>query len=68
MADNRVDRCVEIMCRKGCKTLRAEINALQDGVEVPEVASLSAVEREQVLSELKAIMAVYESTGSCAIE
>ena len=68
MADNRVDRCVEIMCQKGCKTLWADINALQNGVELAEVASLSVAEREQVLSELRAIMAVYESTGSCAVE
>lgn len=68
MTGNRVDRCVEIMCHKGCKTLWADIEALQNGVALPEVALLSVSEREQVLSELKAIMAVYESTGSCIVE
>lgn len=68
MVGNRVDQCVEIMCQKGCKTLWADIEALQNGVPLPEVALLSVSEREQVLSELKTIMAVYESTGTCNVE
>ena len=68
MTGNRVDRCVEIMCQKGCRTLWADIEALQKGVALPEVDSLSAAERQQVLSELKTIMAVYESTGSCDVD
>lgn len=68
MAGNRVEQCVENMCHKGCKMLWADIEALQNGVELPEVELLSASEREQVLVELKAIMAVYGSTGSCVAE
>ena len=68
MAGNRVDRCVESMCHKGCKMLWADIEALQNGVALPEVETLSASERAQVLVELKAIMAVYGSTGSCIAE
>ena len=68
MAANPVDRCVEVMCHKGCKTLWADIEALQNGITLPEVESLSGSEREQVLVELKAIMAVYGSTGSCVSE
>ena len=68
MTGNRVDHCVEMMCQKGCKTLWADIEALQNGIVLPEVNALSAAEREQVLSELKTIMAVYESTGSCDVE
>jgi len=56
------------MCQKGCKTLWADIEALQNGITLPEVGSLSGSEREQVLVELKAIMAVYGSTGSCVAE
>jgi hypothetical protein len=48
--------------------LWADIEALQNGVVLPEVELLSASEREQVLVELKAIMAVYGSTGSCVAE
>lgn len=68
MAANPVDRCVEVMCKKGCKALWEDIEALQKGVTLPEVDLLSELERRQVLAELKAIMAVYGSTGSCAPE
>lgn len=68
VAGSRVDKCVENMCHKGCKALWADIEALQNGLELPEVESLSAVERGEVLVELRAIMAVYASTGSCAAE
>ena len=68
VAGNRVHKCVENMCHKGCKALWADIEALENGMALPEVESLSVVEREQVLAELKAIMAVYASTGSCAAE
>ncbi len=68
MAGNPVDSCVEAMCQKGCKTLWADIEALQNGIALPEVESLSNLEREQVLVELKAIMAVYGNTGSCVAE
>ena len=50
MVGNRVDQCVEIMCQKGCKTLWADIEALQNGIALPEVELLSVSEREQVLS------------------
>ena len=65
MTGHRVEQCVEIMCRKGCKMLWADIEALENGVALPEVGALSTAERELVLVELKAIMAVYGSTGSC---
>lgn len=68
MAANPVDRCVEGMCKKGCKALWEDIEALQNGVALPEVDLLSEQERGQVLAELKAIMAVYGSTGSCATD
>ena len=68
MAGNRVEKCVENMCHKGCKALWADIEALQSGVTLPEVESLSVVEREEVLVELKAIMDVYASTGSCTTD
>jgi len=62
---NRVDQCVEVMCQKGCKTLWADIEALENGATLPEVELFTASECEQVLVELKAIMAVYGNSGSC---
>ena len=43
--------------------MNACILALQNGEEIPEVAGMSAVERQAVLEELASIMAVYD--GSC---
>ena len=63
MSPSRVEKCVEVMCHKGCKALWADIEALENGRVVEETSQLSGVERNQVLKELKSIMAVYE--GSC---
>lgn len=48
--------------------LWADIEALENGVALPEVTLLSTGECEQVLVELKAIMAVYDNSGSCVTD
>ena len=59
-----VEQCVEQLCRKGCRAVWADIDALESGVTLPEVRGLSAAEIAAVVAELKAVMAVYE--GTCA--
>lgn len=59
----RVQVCVDRLCEQGCSRVNACILALQNGEEVPEVADMSAVDRQAVLEELVSIMAVYD--GSC---
>ncbi len=59
-----VEQCVEQLCRKGCRAVWADIDALESGVTLPEVRGLSAAEIAAVIAELKAVMAVYE--GTCA--
>lgn len=59
-----IEQSVENLCRKGCKAVWADIDALEAGRRLPETAGLSAAERQRVIDELKAVMAVYE--GSCA--
>lgn len=58
-----VNRCVETLCLAGCDGVRSVIRALEQGEVVAEAAALSMVERQQVLAELKAIMAVYDRTS-----
>jgi hypothetical protein len=59
-----IEQSVENLCRKGCKAVWADIGALEVGRRLPETAGLSSAERQAVIDELKAVMAVYE--GSCA--
>jgi hypothetical protein len=61
MPDNskRIDQCVENLCMSGCSRVYDYIESLQQGEVFPEVAHLSALERQMVLSQLVAIMRVY---------
>ena len=58
-----VDQCVENLCEKGCQAVWSDIRALEAGQALSEVEGLSAAERMAVISELKAVMSVYE--GHC---
>lgn len=55
---------MEKLCRKGCRAVWSDIDALEAGAPVPEARGLSAAEVDAVISELKSIMTVYQ--GSCA--
>ena len=59
-----VEKSVEMLCGKGCRSVWADIDALEAGERLPEVEGLSSEERSMVIEELKAIMSVYK--GSCA--
>jgi len=54
-----VVRCVEALCHKGCRQVWYDIEAIEQGAALPETQGLSAAEQAAVLSELKAVMAVY---------
>jgi len=58
-----VEQCVERLCRKGCRAVWADIDALEAGKSLPEVRGLSRSEIRAVVGELKDVMAVYE--GNC---
>ena len=60
---NTVEACVDILCEQGCSRVNASISALQKGEDIPELAGLSAADRQVVLRQLIEIMAVYD--GSC---
>ncbi|MDH5784150.1 MAG: hypothetical protein OEZ16_00910 [Chromatiales bacterium] len=61
MDTKQVNQCVDALCQCGCDAVRATITAIEAGAEVPQVQTLSQPEREVVLHELKAVMAVYDS-------
>ena len=51
--------CVELICNKGCRAVRTDIEALEQGLPVEGLGELPEGLRRQVLAELKEIMAVY---------
>lgn len=54
------EQCIETLCLKGCKEVLYLIAEMEQGRLPQEVAHLEETERQVVLRELKAIMAVYE--------
>ena len=64
MDHSLVEQSVEKLCGKGCRSVWADIDALEAGQRLPEVEGLSREEVALVIKELKSIMSVYE--GSCA--
>ena len=65
MHSNKIQQCVEALCQNGCRAVRATIDVLESGQEVPQMSHLNAEERSAVLNELKSIMSVYD--GECGI-
>jgi hypothetical protein len=57
---NNVSACVEAVCLLGCDAVRATIAALETGLPVAQAEGLDTEQRNHLLAELKAIMAVYD--------
>jgi 4-hydroxy-3-methylbut-2-en-1-yl diphosphate synthase IspG/GcpE len=60
MDTKQVNQCVDALCQCGCDAVRATIEAMELGADVPQLQTLGSEEREVVLDELKAVMAVYD--------
>ena len=58
----KVEHCVEILCAKGCRSVRDDITKLEAGIVLPETRNLTHNELLSVIQELKSIMAVYGDT------
>ena len=56
----KVSQRIEAVCEAGCEAVRASISTLESGNSVALTSDLSAEEQQQVLEELKTIMAVYD--------
>ena len=61
----KVEKCVEVLCEKGCSSVREDLEKLESGKVLPETSNLSREELSKVVDELKSIMAVYGD--SCRI-
>ena len=64
----RIETCVEKLCLKGCRVVWEDIRLLEKGLILPETDGLLETERLAVLHELKFIMSVYSTAGSCEID
>jgi len=60
----KIEQCVESLCQNGCATVRATITAMEHDISSVPLSGLELAEQQQVLSELKVIMSVYETNGS----
>ena len=61
LSSEQVTQCIDALCQCGCDAVRATITAMESGVVVPQVETLGEDERQMVLRELKAVMAVYDA-------
>ena len=58
----KVDQAVEVLCEKGCGSVREDLERLESGEKLPETENLSKEELSKVVEELRSIMAVYGDT------
>jgi hypothetical protein len=65
--DKQIDLCLESICHQGCRSVNRVIEQLEQGQIIKAVAHLTAAQRHRLLQELKSIMAVYATTGSCEV-
>ena len=61
MTTTRIDQRITQICELGCTRVTEIIVILEQGQSAPETDGLPETERAQVLIELKAIMAVYDT-------
>jgi len=65
LKDKRVSTVVEIICERGCRYVNAILGDTQQRADCGPLLQLTSAEQASVLKELKAVMSVYENTGSC---
>ncbi len=54
------DHYIDLICQQGCDSVREVISTLEQGRDVDYLPRLEGEERQQLLVELKAVMAVYD--------
>jgi len=61
-SSEKINQRIEAVCEAGCEAVRASIETLElGGHQVALTDDLNAEECQQVLTELKTIMSVYDS-------
>ncbi len=61
MDTKQLNQCVDALCQCGCDAVRATIEAMEAGADIPQLQTLGEEERQVVLDELKAVMSVYDA-------
>ena len=56
-----IEERVTHICELGCVRVREVMSVLSEGGHTPETEHVSPSERQQILIELQAIMAVYDA-------
>lgn len=56
----KINQRIEAVCEAGCEAVRASIATLESGHPMALTDDLTAEECQQVLTELKTIMSVYD--------
>ena len=56
----KISQRIESVCEAGCDAVRASIQTLELGQQVALTTDLNPEECQQVLTELKALMSVYD--------
>lgn len=59
-ASQKVNDRITAVCETGCAAVRASIQVMEQGLDVEFSKDLSPNERQLMLSELKAIMSIYD--------
>ena len=52
--------CIELICEQGCTVVREVIVGLEKNNQIQELKHLNSDELQQVLVELKVVMAIYD--------
>jgi len=60
-SSEKINQRIEAVCVASCEAVRASIETLELGHQVALTDDLNAEECQQVLTELKTIMSVYDS-------
>ena len=63
--EKAIERALEDICNLGCQSVWVVIDQLKRGEPVEQAAGLAAEQLPVLISELEAVMVVYE--GSCTI-
>jgi hypothetical protein len=57
----KVEACIERICDRGSVIVGETIQCLEEAGDVTELRALSDGERDRVLHELRALMAIFEA-------
>lgn len=58
---SKVEACIERICDRGSMIIDETIRRLEAAADVSDLQMLSVAERDRVLHELRALMAIFEA-------